>query len=590
MPKRDLKFRYLGDSKSLTKASGRAEKALGGVDRKSRTAGKGIGIMRGGVAKLGAVLGGAVLIGGAAKAIGRAEEMSSAYAATEQIIKQTGGAANLTGGQIKEMATELSLATGVDKKLIIEGQNLLLTFKNIREEVGEGNDIFSRASEIMLDFSALMGTDAKSSALQLGKALNDPIKGIAALSRVGVAFTDVQKEQIRNFQESGDMIGAQNIILAELEGQVGGVAEATADSTAKIGNAWKEVQEQIGNQLLPVIEAIAPAFAEAASAIPSGARNIGVAMSTAQRAFSKFVDVVDVGLGPMVNFTDAWTEQSEVIFQVTRKIGDYEASLRNGITESQAFQGTLLSMAEAGDIHIGTLQELIEQTGISNDAFRDAALVMLRNRDEYGLNETMAADLKRELRKLEIATDDAATATGESVGPLGDLEDQLDKTGGAAKEAAEDLRTLAEKTQELADPVFKAEKATERFEAALEAAQEDLIITQDESEELGRAYGEMVVAQEGVTAEGLEAYEANVTAALQRADAATVVHRGNLAAVPEAALEAFRRTKGNFDELIERQLKIELVATVPSRATMDRAVREALVRARRRGGIDGINF
>jgi hypothetical protein len=63
-------------------------------------------------------------------------------------------------------------------------------------------------------------------AIQLGKALNDPTQGVSALSRVGVSFTDVQKDMIKKLQESGDMMGAQRIILGELEKQFGGTAEA----------------------------------------------------------------------------------------------------------------------------------------------------------------------------------------------------------------------------------------------------------------------------------------------------------------------------------------------------------------------------
>lgn len=53
-------------------------------------------------------------------------------------------------------------------------------------------------------------------AIQLGKALNDPIIGMGALRKVGVAFTEAQKEQIKTLQESGDLMGAQKIILNEL--------------------------------------------------------------------------------------------------------------------------------------------------------------------------------------------------------------------------------------------------------------------------------------------------------------------------------------------------------------------------------------
>ena len=69
----------------------------------------------------------------------------------------------------------------------------------------------------VLNFSVALGTDAESAAIQMGKALNDPILGISALGRAGVQFTESQKEMIATLVESGDVVGAQSIILAEFD-------------------------------------------------------------------------------------------------------------------------------------------------------------------------------------------------------------------------------------------------------------------------------------------------------------------------------------------------------------------------------------
>jgi len=191
------------------------------------------------------------------QAVERAEAMSSAYAAAAKIIDNTGGAANVTADGLKKMNRELAFQTGIDKQLISEASNVLLTFKGVANQVGEGNDVFNRANMLMLDMSSVFGGDVKGAATQLGKALENPIKGVGALAEVGVTFSDAEKEKIKVLQESGDILGAQQIVLAALEGQVGGVAAETADSSAIIGNAWKEVQEIVGNWLLPVLATLA---------------------------------------------------------------------------------------------------------------------------------------------------------------------------------------------------------------------------------------------------------------------------------------------------------------------------------------------
>lgn len=231
-----------------------ANKALQSMDQKVSKFSKAMGILSKGMSAAFAVK--QVYDFGKAM-VERADEMGSLYAVTNQILEQTGGVAGRTGDEIKEMNRHLAFTTGIDKALITAGSNVLLTFKGIRDEVGAGNDIWTRANGIMLDMATVFGGDAKSAATQLGKALEDPIKGISALTRVGVTFTDQQKDQIEAMVAAGDMLGAQKMILEALEGQVGGTAVAAADGTAKITQAWKEVQEWIGNIILPLFEKLA---------------------------------------------------------------------------------------------------------------------------------------------------------------------------------------------------------------------------------------------------------------------------------------------------------------------------------------------
>ena len=208
-----------------------------------------------------AALGAAVITSAAAAAkdfigssIDEAREAQKVGATTEQIIKTTGGAAKITASQVGDLATAISLKTGMDDEAIQSGANLLLTFKNVKNEVGEGANIFDRATAAAADLSAAGFGDLNGASKQLGKALNDPIKGITALSRSGVTFTEQQKTQIKAMVASGDVLGAQKIILGEVESQVGGAAEASATAADKMSVGWGNLQESIGTLLLPVID------------------------------------------------------------------------------------------------------------------------------------------------------------------------------------------------------------------------------------------------------------------------------------------------------------------------------------------------
>jgi hypothetical protein len=101
---------------------------------------------------------------------------------------------------------------------------------------------------------------AESNATQLGKALQDPIKGITALNRAGITFTADQKELIKSLVESGKVLEAQNLILTEIESQVGGTAEATVTASQKMNIAFGEIQESLGQAVLPLFERLASWF------------------------------------------------------------------------------------------------------------------------------------------------------------------------------------------------------------------------------------------------------------------------------------------------------------------------------------------
>ena len=232
--------RNLGD---LDKTAGNTNKRLGGL---KSVLGTGLKIA-GGAAALGiGALGFAMR-----DSVSLAREQINVEKQLDAVLKSTGGAAGLTAEEIKNMASELQGVTNFGDEATLAGQNMLLTFTNI------GKDVFPAATETMLNLSQAMGQDIKTSAVQLGKALNDPIAGISSLSRVGVQFTDQQKDQVKAMVEANDIAGAQALILGELEQQFGGSARAMADPVVQLQNSWGDFKEEVGKAIIPLLNQLA---------------------------------------------------------------------------------------------------------------------------------------------------------------------------------------------------------------------------------------------------------------------------------------------------------------------------------------------
>lgn len=208
-----------------------------------------------------------------------AQESIKATAATTQIIQSTGGAAKVTADQVGQLANKISEVIGVDDELIQSSANLILTFKNIKNE-GEGvNAIFDRTVMAAQDLAAAGFGDAASAAKMLGKALNDPIAGMTALSRAGVTFSEAQKEQIKALIQTGDLLGAQKLILGEVESQVGGVAGATATSADKFNVLMKNMQEALGLAVMPLLNALMTGLTPAIRGLTSIISGLGTTLS-----------------------------------------------------------------------------------------------------------------------------------------------------------------------------------------------------------------------------------------------------------------------------------------------------------------------
>jgi hypothetical protein len=249
---------------------------------------------------LSALASGALKLAGAAAlgsflraAFDEAQEAKKVGAQVNAVIKSTGGVANVSAGHVLNLATSLSNVAGVDDELVASGENVLLTFKNIRNEAGKGNDVFDQATRAALDMSVALGTDLQSASILVGKALNDPVRGLTALQRVGVTFTAQQREQIKTLVQSGRTLDAQRVILKEFNSEFGGSAAAQATAADKLKVAFGNFAEAVGTALLPLIDIISKVGAAALnlfSALPSWLQSSSLAILAAVLAWAKFGD------------------------------------------------------------------------------------------------------------------------------------------------------------------------------------------------------------------------------------------------------------------------------------------------------------
>ena len=449
--------------KATDKASGKMQTAMGGVQRAAGALGVAIGV-RGLVNQIGS-------------AISRAEEMDSQYAITESVIESTGGAAEVTAGHVKDMAAEMAMTTGIDKAVITEAQNVLLTFTNLKNEAGEMGGSFDRATKLTADMATVFGGSAKDAAKQLGKALNDPVAGISALSRVGVQFTKDQKAVIASMVEVGDVSAAQNVILMELEKQVGGTAAASADATAIMARSFDEVSEAIGQELLPVVKDIAPDVVAATKTAVKGISSFSLGVQTAQRASKGLWRTITFGLVGSVSKAD------DALYDFDKTVGFATQQVRDGRDAIQTMAEWMLHLAEKGTLTADNLDRMQDALELTDEDLRKAAkgaAQWARDMDlgteavqnaDYAveeLNQRMAEDL---VRTLQATGDEAVDVTAPQFDELGR---RISGVTGEVETLIERMSRLNQKNlavDEIADKTAQGAAQAARSEAVTGATQ-----------------------------------------------------------------------------------------------------------------------
>ena len=182
------------------------------------------------------------------KAVQAYEESQSSLTQLNTVLTSTKGVAGVTRDQVIRLSSALQQQSKYSDEAVTDAQSLLLTFTNI------GKNIFPQATKTVLDMSQALGQDLKSSSIQLGKALQDPILGVTALRRVGVNFNEQQQETIKGLVESGHLLDAQTMILRELGTEFGGSALAASKTFAGqmiiLKNNLNDVQETIGKGIV----------------------------------------------------------------------------------------------------------------------------------------------------------------------------------------------------------------------------------------------------------------------------------------------------------------------------------------------------
>jgi hypothetical protein len=255
----ELQDKFSPSIKKADQSLSKFQSGLGQTGKGIGQIGTGIGRVTGNLLKFGVA--GAAAVGGflalnLKAGVEQVRLLELATSQTNAVIKSTGGIANVSAGEIRNLAEKYeSLNATIDDKVIQSGENLLLTFTNVTDKA------FEPALQAILDMNQAMGGGEEGLqriAIMVGKALQDPIRGATALRRVGVNLSKEQQKQIKLLVEQNNLYGAQQIILKELATEFGGsfaaAGNTAAGRTAKLKDSVEDLQRTFAGPFAEVLD------------------------------------------------------------------------------------------------------------------------------------------------------------------------------------------------------------------------------------------------------------------------------------------------------------------------------------------------
>ena len=258
--------------------------------------------------------------------------------------------------RIQDYGDALERETGVTAETIKLAQAKLLTFRQLANTAAMAGGAFDRATAAALDMAGAGFGTAETNAVQLGKALEDPIKGVNSLRRSGITFTESEKARLAILVKTNKIHEAQAVILTAIETQVQGAAASTASSTTRMKNAFGEVSDAVGMQLLPFMNGLADAMVKigetatlyglgaAASQMRKQIKGFGYDLDGTVNSFGEFQNAVIYVNNRMANFVNGiWRVgnflgiSNQQLVQGTKYLEDYSDSQQTAALASKGY-------------------------------------------------------------------------------------------------------------------------------------------------------------------------------------------------------------------------------------------------------------
>ena len=172
------------------------------------------------------------------------EEAEITQASLQNKLQQTGEVAGRTKPALDELQKSLMNLTGVDDDVIAKGEDVALTYTNVRGVILD-QMIPAAVSLAAAQNNGKVTMESMSAAADgLGKALDNPLVAKRSLRAMGISLNEQLETEIKTMVRNNDMMGAQQLIIDQVNKRYGNLAETLASTET---GAAQKFETRIGN-------------------------------------------------------------------------------------------------------------------------------------------------------------------------------------------------------------------------------------------------------------------------------------------------------------------------------------------------------
>lgn len=181
------------------------------------------------------------------------DKHQSILAGLTQMYKNNSESVSVNISQLKELAEAQEKLTGIRSEDTMQAEQNLLKFREIRIS-------YEDLIPVIGDFAKATGDSAAGAAQMLGRALENPERGMRLLMQAGVSPLAIQT--IQNLQKMGHAAEAQQHIFDAIKEKYQGVAKAMFDASPaeQMAIKVKELKEDFGQMEESIVRQLMPAI------------------------------------------------------------------------------------------------------------------------------------------------------------------------------------------------------------------------------------------------------------------------------------------------------------------------------------------